>query len=110
MDATGSFQWEISQANTSAASFAALRSVNDRIMLFERSFLTDDPQLTGGRPWYKHTVYASSGDDWYAGVAFSVLGQAIAQQDWTQVEYLAGRIALVLEGSASTLSQKPFGF
>lgn len=62
---TQNFVNELSKINKTTASFATLRSYNDKIMLFERTFLTDDPTLTGALSWYKHVVYASSGEDWY---------------------------------------------
>jgi hypothetical protein len=64
MAAVENFQQEVEKANNGKPSEQALRAVNDKIMLFERSFLTDDPALTGGSTWYKHVVYASSKTDW----------------------------------------------
>ena len=36
-----------------------LRSINDRLMKFERSFLVNDKELTG-REWYQHIISAPS--------------------------------------------------
>ena len=109
VSAVEQFQQVINQASTGTPSQQFLRSVNDRIMYFERAFLTDDPQLTGGSTWYKHVVYASSTTDWYSGVSFGPLVDAINLQQWEQAEYLVGRISLILDNAASTLSNKPFG-
>lgn len=46
----------------------------------------------------------------YAGVAFSALGQAIADKNGELIEFLEGRLALMLDGTAATLTEKPFGF
>jgi hypothetical protein len=37
-----------------------VRSINDRLTFFERSFLTDESRLTGLSPWFKHIVLAPS--------------------------------------------------
>lgn len=86
-----------------------LRSINDRLMFFERSFLTDDVRLTGYlAPFFRHTVLAPSKYDHYSGQAFSALKDAIIEKNDEEIKHLSLRFALIISGAAEALYSNPF--
>jgi len=92
--------------NTSAITGdLAQRALNDRLMLTERLFLSDE-SLTG-RPWYRHVIFTPSENNAYASQAFPIIVDAILQNN-TDAQLITDRIALVLSGAASFLSNDLF--
>ena len=61
-DAISALEAKIKLANAwdDSISDEDVRAINDRLMFFERSFLTDESRLTGLSPWFKHIVLAPS--------------------------------------------------
>jgi len=80
-------------------SLEAASSLNDRIFLSERQFLTT--QGLPGRPFFKHVVQAPGLYTGYAYEPFPGLTEAIRVQNWTlatqQVEVIAHQIASVVQ-------------
>jgi N-acetylated-alpha-linked acidic dipeptidase len=83
----------------------ALRAINDRLMLTERLFLSD-ASLTG-RPYYRHVIFTPSINDTYATSAFPGITGAIDSNS-KDAQLITDRIALVISGAASFLSNDLF--
>jgi len=104
--AVTAFQQEVTSASNydEPMTEELIRSINDRMMTFDRSFLSSDPRLTG-RPSFKHVVFTPSKFDSYAGVAFPAIYQAMVANNTAEVAHVAGRIALIIEGAADCITQ-----
>jgi hypothetical protein len=83
----------------------AQRAINDRLMLTERLFLSD-ASLTG-REWYRHVIFTPSVNNAYASQAFPAIVEAITQNN-PDAQLITDRIALVVSGAASFLSNDLF--
>lgn len=82
-----------------------LQNINDRLMLVERLFL--DSTLSGHK-WYKHLVNAPSRTNRYGGIPFPAISDQVNIPDWPQAQFLVQRIAIVVNSTASYLSQEFF--
>jgi len=92
--------------NTSAITGdLAQRAINDRLMLTERLFLSD--QSLTGRPWYRHVIFTPSVNNSYASQAFPAIVDAIEGNN-PDAQLITDRIALVISGAASFLSNDLF--
>eukprot|EP00899_Mesostigma_viride_P029609 jgi/Mesvir1/9833/Mv14236-RA.1 len=61
----------------------ARRRLNDRMMMAERGFLDDEGLV--GRPWFKHLVYAPSGENQYLTEGFPGIAAALqVALDWNK--------------------------
>jgi len=80
-----------------------LRSINDRLMLNERNFLSQDPSVVGTVNWFRHTIFRPSSANSYSGTAFGSLTDLIIQKNYAQATYVMKRIALIINGAAEFL-------
>lgn len=78
-----------------------LASLNRKLLLAERCFLDD---RLSGRPWYRHVLWTPSPTNSYAGSAFFSIYSASAQGDHNRAQFLADRIAQVIEAAADFLN------
>ncbi|KAH9509164.1 Glutamate carboxypeptidase 2 [Bulinus truncatus] len=84
----------------------ALRSINDRIMLLERAFLTPDGLPL--RPMKKHILTAESSSDLYSASTFPGLSDLLVQIDthperWDAVRRHFGTILQTIQSAGATL-------
>ncbi|KAH9509169.1 Aminopeptidase naaladl1 [Bulinus truncatus] len=84
----------------------ALRSINDRIMLLERAFLT--PEGLPLRPMKKHILTAESSSDLYSASTFPGLSDLLVQIDthperWDAVRRHFGTILQTIQSAGATL-------
>eukprot|EP01114_Cavostelium_apophysatum_P011908 TRINITY_DN2647_c0_g1_i1.p1 TRINITY_DN2647_c0_g1~~TRINITY_DN2647_c0_g1_i1.p1 ORF type:complete len:819 (-),score=164.85 TRINITY_DN2647_c0_g1_i1:36-2357(-) len=76
--------------------------INDRLMYAERTFLSDDPLLSGDK-YYKHVVYAPSKNNYYGSTAFPALYEMISNKD-AQTQFLIDRLAIHIDAAADYVS------
>ena len=79
-----------------------LRSLNDRLMLAERSLLF--LQRTDSRAWFRHTVWQSSQLDGYSTAAFSFISDALKAGDMEEAQFRVQLVALYVDQMASNLN------
>jgi N-acetylated-alpha-linked acidic dipeptidase len=78
-----------------------IRRVNDKYKYLERQFL--HPEGLGGRPWFKHIVFAPGLWTGYAGAVFPGLVEAIDARDYGVAEKWVGIIENSLRKAAQSL-------
>jgi N-acetylated-alpha-linked acidic dipeptidase len=79
-----------------------LRSINDRMMFFERAFISD--RGTAGRLLYKHLIYAPSPGDNYAGLNLPTIHEAIAHGDWAEAKFQILLTSQFVDGATELLA------
>jgi N-acetylated-alpha-linked acidic dipeptidase len=84
----------IATLDTNKISPLALRKLNDKLMLAERSFLF----LQGfpGREWYRHVVWVTGLYDGYASVAFASIADAITQKNSDSAKFQVSFVSTVV--------------
>ncbi|XP_067322616.1 N-acetylated-alpha-linked acidic dipeptidase 2 isoform X2 [Anolis sagrei] len=87
----------------------AMRSMNDQLMLLERSFI--DPLGLPGRQFYRHIIFAPSSHNKYAGESFPGIYDAMFDIDsrkdqnkaWDEVKRQISIAAFTVQAAAGTL-------
>lgn len=82
-------------------SAAQLRSINDRLIFTERTFI-NFPR--SGRGWYSHALFSPGRYDSYSSDAFPVLTDAIHDRDWNEVAFQIKMLTTILISASETLS------
>jgi len=84
-----------------------VRSINDRLTMLEKSFITFDPVLVG-RKWFRHVIYTPSRINQYDGPIFASIHDEISAGNFSQATYLVKRISQVIRSAANTLEINPW--
>ncbi|XP_024544851.1 probable glutamate carboxypeptidase LAMP1 [Selaginella moellendorffii] len=94
---------------TDAQTLSKLRSLNDRMLLAERSFL--DPSGLTGTSWYKHVIYGPSGKNHYNSQLFPGVCDALAaamsinnKASWNALQHEIWKVARAITNVAHFLS------
>jgi N-acetylated-alpha-linked acidic dipeptidase len=82
---------------------AAIASINQRLIRFERAFL--DPEGIPGRPWYRHQLYAPKFT--YAAQVLPALAEAAESAEPARIAAAEARIVRALERAANVLRAEP---
>ncbi len=85
-----------------ASHFAAIKSINVRLLQAERSMTSSDGLK--GRPWYRHMLYAPGFYTGYGVKTMPGAREAIEQGSWTEVDAEISRIAAALNREATLIS------
>ncbi|KFV68136.1 N-acetylated-alpha-linked acidic dipeptidase 2, partial [Dryobates pubescens] len=89
----------------------AVRMINDQLMLLERAFI--DPLGLPGRKFYRHTIFAPSSHNKYAGESFpgiydamfDIESKAAQQEAWDEVKRQISIAAFTVQAAAGTLKE-----
>ena len=82
-----------------------LRSINDRLMNVDKSFLTDQFLMTDSQ-FYRHILYSLSDDDSYSSDLMPALLNQLSAGNTSQAQFLIKRYATVFKGVAYSLSDQ----
>lgn len=85
-----------------------INSINERLMLAERTLLL--PDGLPNRPWFKHAIYAPGVYTGYAAVVIPGVNEAIDAGDRARTEQQLSALAAALTRAVTVLYGRPAGF
>jgi len=91
-------------ANGGAAlAHAQLKDANDRLLLVERAFLSNDGLPS--RPWFKHQIYAPGLYTGYGVKTLPAVRESIEQKEWKLADDGIARVGKVLEDAGAAMER-----